>query len=381
MFLRHQRIAFGLCLALMSGPALAAKPRPVPASSIVYIGTHGSAIFSARLNTRTGKLSPLGQAAEIERPTWLVVDPRRPVLYSVSETGNDGKTQGEVYSFSVEPLSGRLTTLSKVESGGGGATHLAYDQRSSTVFVANFGGGQVSAIPVQSDGALQPVSAIQTDVGSGPHPRQASAHAHGVTIDPSGRYVLSPDLGADRVFVYRFTAASRQLAPADVASEATPAGSGPRHLVFSPNGRFAYLATELNGEIRTYRWDARAGRLNLVQALPIDGPDFKGERSVAEVMVSKDGRFVYVSNRGENQLQVYAVNRATGALTERQAIGGGVDIPWSFGIDPSGRWMVVANENSSTVTTFRIDKANGRLRALDQTLTVPKPVAIAFYPQ
>ena len=273
------------------------------------------AIFSVRLDLKTGHLSDLKLAAQIERPTWLMLDPKRPVLYAVSETGNDGKAQGGVYSFAVDRRSGRLKLINRVASGGGGATHLTYDTRLNTVFVGNFGGGQVGAFPVKPNGALSPLSSMQTDYGHGPHPRQTMAHAHGVTVDPSGHFLLSADMGADRIFVYRFDAATKTLTPAPKPFEQMPAGSGPRHLVFSPDGRFAFLDTELSAQIVSFRWDAQAGRLTQIQSQAIDKPAFKGEKSAAEVAVSRDGRFVYVSNRGENSLQVYAVDQKSGRLS------------------------------------------------------------------
>jgi len=371
----------GLALLSFAGAAQAVEAP----GTIAYIGTHGGngpgeGIFSVRLDPKTGRLSDLKLAARIERPTWLMLDPKRPVLYAVSETGNDGKAQGGVYSFAVDGKTATLKQINRVASGGGGATHLTYDPRLDTVFVGNFGGGQVGAFPVKPNGALSPLSSMQTDYGHGPHPRQTMPHAHGVTVDPSGKFVLSADMGADRVFVYRFDAVTKTLSPAKKPFEQMPAGSGPRHLVFSPDGRFAFLDTELSAQIVSFRWDAQAGRLTQIQSQPIDKPAFKGEKSAAEVAVSHDGRFVYVSNRGENSLQVYAVDQKSGRLALLQDIPGGGAIPWSFGIDPSGHWMIVANEPTSSIAVFRIDPITGKLSPTGLTQSVFKPVAIAFYP-
>ncbi|HUO23480.1 MAG TPA: lactonase family protein [Caulobacteraceae bacterium] len=385
--LRGARLAAAgaaLMMGLAGWPVAQAAAKP--AGTLVYIGTHGGkapgqGIFSVRLDPKTGVLSDLEFAAGVERPTWLVVDPKRPVLYAVSETGNDGKSQGGVYSLAIDPKTGWLKTINHVQSGGSGATFLSYDSRLSTVFVANFGGGAVSAVPVEADGMLGPVSSTQVDTGSGPLPRQKSPHAHASVIDPTGHFVLAPDLGADRVFVYRVDPATKALSAGDPPFVATGPGTGPRHLVFSPDGRFAYLDTELSAQLFVFKWDAAAGQLTPVQNLPIDKPDFKGERSAAELAVSKDGRFLYMSDRGANTLQVYAINKKTGTVTQRQEIAGGGDIPWSFGIDPTGRWMIVANENSSTLSVFKIDRTSGKLTPTGQSLAVFKPVAIAFYPQ
>ena len=375
--LRRRAFSIGLGLAILAGPALAKEP----VGDFVYVGTHGDAgVYGARLDLKTGHLTPLGQVAAIDRATALVSHPTRPILYSASELGNDGSQDGKVFALAIDPRSGKLATIGSVTAGGGGTTHLAIDTKLKALFAANYGSGSVAAIPLAADGALQPVSSVQAHAGSGPSPRQKTPHAHGVTVDPSRGFVLSPDLGADKIYVYRYDPAARALTPADPPFEAMPAGSGPRHLVFLPNGRLAILATELTAELRTFRWDAKAGRLTPLQALSADVSGYAGPRSVAEIRSSADSRFVYISNRGDDTLVVYAVDARGGKLTEIQRLPCGGKTPWSFGIHPSGRWMIVANEASSLLTVFKIDPASGKLTATSETLPIPKPVAIAFYP-
>lgn len=377
---RRHFIIMGLA-ALLSRPvaATAAKARP---PMRLYIGTQGGGpgqgIWAARFDPATGTLGDLHLAAEVERPTWLVRDPKRPLLYAVSETGNDGQAQGGVLGFAIDPASGALTPLGRVESGGGGATHLSLDTGSRTLFVANYGTGQVAAIGLKPDGAPDAVQSVQAHVGSGPHRRQKGAHAHAVVIDPGGHYLLSLDLGADRLFVYRFDPATRALSP--LAPIAFPPGSGPRHLVFSPDGRFAFLDTELTGEVYAYRWDGRRGVLTQTARVAIDAPDFAGTRSASELAVSADGRFLYVANRGANQLILFAIDRQSGALREGQRIDCGGRGPWSFGIDPTGRWLIVANQASGNLSVFGVDRASGTLSPTANSLAVDKPVAIAFFP-
>lgn len=375
--LRRRAFSIGLGLAMLAGPALAREP----AGDLVYVGTHGDAgVYGARLNPKTGRLTALGQVAAIDRATSLVTHPTRPILYSLSELGNDGAQDGKVFALAIDPGSGKLTTIGSVTAGGGGTTHLAIDTKLGALFAANYGGGSVAAIPLSADGTPQPVSSVQAHAGSGPSPRQKSPHAHGVTVDPSHRFVLSPDLGADKIYVHRYDSATKVLTPADPPFEAMPAGSGPRHLVFLPNGRLAILATELTAELRAFRWDAKAGRLTPLQALSANAPGYAGPKSVSEILPSFDSRFVYISNRGDETLVVYAVDAGSGRLTEIQRLPCGGKTPWSFGIHPSGRWMIVANEDSSLLTVFKINPASGKLTATSETLPVPKPVAIAFYP-
>jgi 6-phosphogluconolactonase len=367
-----------LSAAVIAAPA-GAKPR---SQATVFFGTHGSGpgqgIFSAHLDPATGALTQLGLAAEIERPTWQVASQTQPILYSVSETGNDGKSEATVSAFSVDIASGKLTLLNKVGSGGGGATHLSLDPRSHTLFVANYGTGTVSALPICADGTLGPVVSKQQQVGSGPNKRQKSAHAHSVAVDPSGKFILSADLGADKVFVYRFDSVSRQLTPAATPFFVAAPGSGPRHIAFAPNGRFVYIDSELSGEVSAFGWDQSAGTLSPIQTLSAFPDDYAGEKSAAEISVSRDGRFLYLSTRNSDQLIVYSIDPTTGRLTEAQRQPAGGKTPWSFSLSPDGRWMLVTNEASSLVTEFKIDKRSGKLTPTSATLAVPTPVSVSF---
>jgi 6-phosphogluconolactonase len=180
------------------------------------------------------------------------------------------------------------------------------------------------------------------------------------------------------VFVYPYDRATHQLSASTAPAEALPAGSGPRHLAFHPNGRFLFVVSELVPELRVYRWNARHGRLNLLQTLAAPADPKAGLAKGAEVIVSRDGRFVYISLRGEDTLVAYSVNRRTGVLREVQRIAAGGQSPWSIGIDLSGRWMLVANQASNTIAAFSRDPASGRLAPTGETLAVSKPVSVAY---
>ena len=188
-------------------------------------------------------------------------------------------------------------------------------------------------------------------------------------------------IGLDRLFVYRFDRATHALLPDDAAHPrhlALPPASGPRHFAFSPNGRFVYLLGELSADIHVLQWNARSGTLAPVQTLSTDTPDFAGTKSVAEVAVSKDGRFVYVSNRGGSMIVVYAADPRTGRLRFVERVPSGGENPWAFAFHPDGRWMIVANQRSDNLALFRVDPATGRLIDTGQKLAVVKPVNISF---
>lgn len=347
----------------------------------IYIGTHqqggAPSLFTAGFNGQDGSFGPASAVASIERPTWLVKDPARAVLYAVSETGNDGAAQGRVVSLRFAGADGALTEIGAAASGGGGPTHLALDPRAGTLLVANYGTGHVAALALDADGAVTgPVSVVR-DQGSGPTARQRGPHAHGVTIDPSGRYALVPDLGADRVFIYRYDAATRQLAAADLPFLQLPPGTGPRHLVFGADGRHAYLLAEFTGELLVYRWDAARGTLQAVQALSTLSAGYGGKISAGEIVVAADGKQVYVSNRGYNTVIVYRTDAATGRLAELQRIAAGGDQPWHLALSPDDRWLLASNEASNGVAAFRVGE-DGRLTATANKLDVVKPVNVVF---
>ncbi len=359
----------------------------------VYIGTHGAAktdpdsqrsvqgIYAARFNVRTGQLSPAQLQVQLPRATWLTAHPRLPVIYTAADAGPGGGTESNIVGFEVEPSSGKLTQLGQVGAGGLDATHLTFDSASNTLFVANHGSGDVTAVPVRPDGQLGAVASSQKDYGTGPNPRQKMPEPHGVAIDPSHHYLLATDFGADRIFIYEFNGHTRTLTPAKVPFETLPPGSGPRHITFAPDGKFLFLLTELTAELRVYRWDASAGHLELAQTLSAYPADYSGDqKSGAEIAVSRDGRFLYVSLRGDqDSLVVYEIGRSTGQLHEIQRTSALGKTPWSIAIDPAGRWLFVTNEASNSVTLFGIDPTSGKLTATDASLSVPRPVAVTFY--
>ncbi len=349
---------------------------------LVYIGTQvvqpGQGIFAAHLDQATGTITSLGAVAEVERPTYVVADPTRPVLYAVSEVGNAGDRVAEVLSFSTRKEDASLTPVSRTPSGGGGATHLALHPEGRRLFVANYGGGQVAALTVASDGSLGAALSVKTTYGTGPHRRQSGPHAHGVTLDPSGRFLLAPDMGSDRIFVYRYADADGALTPAEQPYVQLPAGSGPRLVLFGVDGRFAYLLTELSAEIFAFSWDDKSGRLTEVGTVALDGEESPAERSAAAFVMSADGRFLYASNRRSATLHVYAIDSGNGRLSAVQAIPSGGDRPWCAELCPGGRWLVVANQASNGVCVFEVDPGSGRLSRVEGQIDVPTPTGLAI---
>lgn len=340
-------------------------------TELVYVGTQGNQVYGLRFDPASGTLAPLGPVAEGARTTWAVAHPRLPILYAVDD---NNARPGSVIAYAIDRATGVLTMMGEVTAGGNGTTYLSVDAPARTLLAANFASGSVSSIALGPDGRIGACVSTQVEVGSGPHPRQASAHAHSAVFDPAGRYVLVPDLGADRVFVYAFDRATRVLAP--YGAFAVAPGSGPRHLAFGRDGRHAYLVNELTAQLAVLRWDAAEGRLTLVQALPMNDAGFTGQLSGAEVAVSADGRFVYAANRGGNALLVYRVDAATGMLSLIQRVPSGGEGPWSFVLHASGCWMLVAHQKSGTVDVFGIERASGLLADTARSVAVPAAVSV-----
>jgi 6-phosphogluconolactonase len=350
-----------------------------PASEIFYIGNQGSQLLAARLETRAGTMALIGPVADVPRPTWTAPHPSLPVLYVASQ--GDGKSNGSVSSFRIDAASGALTRTGQADAGGPGTTHLWVDAPSRAIVAANYAGGSTATFALGGDGAIGARVSLRKETGKGPHPRQASPHAHGAAVDPAGRYALVADLGLDKLFVYRFDRANHALLPDDPLQPrhfSAPPGTGPRHFVFDPKGRFVYLLGELTADLHVLRWDAGRGTLTPVQTLSLDAPGFAGTKSAAEIAISRDGRFVYASNRGDSTIGVYAADPRAGTLSLVQRMASGGEFPWGFAIHPGGRWMIVANQRSENLALFAVDPASGRLSDTGQRLAVPKPVNISF---
>ena len=344
-----------------------------------YIGTQGEApaegIFAFRLNENNGEMTPIGVVAEEERPTWVLCDPQRPILYSVCEVGNRDERFGTITSFRISDQNGSLQPLSRRRTGGG-STHLTLSQDGAILYCANFGGPSAVAVPVDIDGRLGPIRSEVITHGTGPHRRQTKPHPHGVTVDPSGSYLLVPDMGADKIFVYALD--DNHIRPVSTAS--FHAGCGPRFVLFGAAGRDAYMVAELSAEVFHLKWDDARGELTLAAVTALDPPDAALPPGAAAFGLSNDGRFLYVSNRGTHEIHCFAVSPNDGTLTQIQTLNAGGEKPWGLAISGSGDWLLMANQASDRVSSFRIDPQTGKLSASGHHLNVKTPTSVGFVP-
>lgn len=376
------RLALFLTLAALAVSA-AAAPAAKAESATVYVGTYtdtaSRGIYRFTLDLKTGAASAPVLAGETQNPSFLALHPSGRFLYAVGEVGSfDGKKTGAVSAFGIDAKTGDLTLLNQQPSEGTGPCHLVVDRAGKNVLVANYGGGNVAVLPIGADGRLAKASSVQAHEGRGPNPgRQERPHAHGIYLDAAERYAFSPDLGTDRVYIYRYDAAKGELAPHSTA--AVPPGSGPRHLAFDPAGRRAYVINELLSTITTFAYDASRGALEALQTVPTLPAGWSGSNTTAEVAVSPDGRFVYGSNRGDDSLALFAVGK-DGRLEPAGHVPSGGKSPRHFAIEPGGRVLLAAHQLSDAIAVFRVDAASGKPVQVGAAVTVAKPVCVLIVP-
>ncbi len=366
------------------GLLLVAVAQTVPAAlggGYAYVGSfttakrngRGDGIHVYRVD-RTGAWSHVQHVGDLVNPSFLVMSRDGRFLYSAH--GDEEYAT----AFAVDRENGLLRKLNQASTGGTNGAHLALDPGGRFVVVANYASGSVAVLPVRADGALgDQIQLAMLEGKPGPHrAEQASSHPHDVVFDPSGRFVAVPDKGLDRVFVFRFDAETGKLSPTEQGSVAARPGSGPRHIAFHPTLPAAWAINELNSSVTTYRWDATAGSLRAVQILPSLPADFTGDNTGSEIVVSRNGRFVYASNRGHDSVAVYSAAAKTGLLTPigwTPTQGKG---PRFITLDPVERFLYGANEQGDTIVAFRVDVATGRLTATGQVIRNASPVTIAF---
>jgi 6-phosphogluconolactonase len=365
----------GSLLAAAAWAALALLPAGA-AELTVYFGTHtagpGKGFSVSHFDPVTGALSKPEFQLETPAPAYFVIAPGGRRLYSCNSTGF-------VSAYSIDPATAQLKLIDQKPSGGGDPSYISLDRTGHYVFVANYEGGSIAAWALASDGSLGERTAFVQHTGSSVNPqRQSHAFAHSIRVDPSNRFVLAADLGLDKLFVYRFNVKDGSLAPNDPPFAKAAPGSGPRHVVFHPNGRWVYLITEMGNTIMLFDWDARRGALSEVQTVSTLPKDFHGTSNCAEVQVHPSGRFVYASNRGRDSIAVFSVDAGTGRLTPIQDVPSGGRTPRNFDMDPTAHWLLVTNHGSNTAMVFRIDQQTGKLTPAGQPLDVPSPYCPRF---
>ena len=387
-----------LCLlalnALLLPAAFGASPKPASSSGqyLLYVGTYtgdktnSKGIYAFRYDAGTAQFTSLGLAAETTNPSWVTLDPNGRFLYAVNELPNyQGPNSGGVSAFSVDrsngnQATGKLTFLNEVSTRGADPCYVIVDRTGKYVLVANYTGGSNTVFPILPDGKLGDASAFIQHTGHGPNAeRQEGPHAHSIDLSPDNRFAFADDLGLDELLTYKFDATKGTLTPSDPPFAKVDPGAGPRHFALHPNGKFAYVISEIQGSVTVFSANLKAGtfqRLQMISTLP---KDYKGTIEDAEIEVHPSGKFLYASNRGDaSSIAVYTIDPIKGTLTTVEITPTQGKTPRSFAIDPTGKFLLAANEGSNNIVVFRIDAKTGRLTPTGQVLDVPSPVCVKF---
>jgi 6-phosphogluconolactonase len=374
--------AAAMLMALtLAAPVPAAAQTPSGSSMYAYVGSfttaerkaRGDGIHVYRVDPATGGWTQVQHVGNLINPSYLALSHDQHVLYSV-HGDSDFAT-----AFALDPKTGEAKLLGRAATGGKNGVRQALDPRGKYLVVANYSSGSVAVLPIGPDGALKDQhQLVQLPGEPGPHKvEQQSSHPHDIVFDPSGRFVLVPDKGLDRVFVFRFDGATGRLTPTEQGSVQSRPGAGPRHLAFHPKLPIVWVLNELNSTMATYRFDPESGSLRPLQVITTLPTDFTGNSTAAEIAVSPDGRFVYGSNRGHDSVAIYAAN-AEGLLSAvgwQSTQGGG---PRFIGLDPSGHFLNAANEQGDNVVTFKVDAGSGKLTPTGQNIKNGSPVTIVY---
>lgn len=389
--------------------AVRAEPGDAAGPLLAYVGTfssplrdvlptqvdlppgNGRGIHIFRVDRGTGALTPTGVLEMGTSPSCLALNAAGTRLYSANETDRTGKDkEGTISAFAIDRADGKLELLNTVQSGGAGPTFVSVHPSGRFVLVANYFGGSVAVLPILADGRLGEPADVQTDDGKVGPARATNApkgsfaisghdrtHAHMIQADPAGRFVLHIDLGLDKIFVWKFDDKKGTLAANDPPAVALPPGDGPRHFHFHPNGKWLYSLQEEGSTVVLFDYEAPTGRLKSRQTVSTLPAGFAGSNFCSGILVSADGRFVYVGNRLHDSIGILAVG-LTGELKlvgEEWTRG---NYPRSFSFDPTGGFLYCCNQRGDNVTTFRVDPKTGGLTFTGQYTPVGNPSCIVF---
>jgi len=367
------------------------------AETLVYVGTYtepirfgtgkvlqgkGEGIYVFRLDQDSGALEPIGRTTGVANPSYLAFDATQRLLYAVNELKSyQDRPSGTVSAFAVDPTTGALTFLNRQPTHGTDPCHVVVDRQGRHVFVANFMSGSVCVLPVRDDGSLDAACDFVQHLGAGIDPtRQNGPHAHSVTLDNANRCAFVPDLGLDKLLIYRFDAKRGMLEPNGVPWIKMKPGAGPRHVALYPGGRLAYLINELNSTVAVLACDRKTGAFQELQVVSTLPEGFGDESTGADIQVAPSGRFVYSSNRGHDSIAIHRIDPRTGRLTYVDHAGTQGRTPRSFCLDPTGTFAFIANQDSDTIVTLRSDAHTGRLQPTGHVACVPTPVCVKIRP-
>ncbi len=347
----------------------------------VYIGTYtsngGEGIYLYSLDTVTGALRHLRTVVGVVNPSFLAIGAGGRFLYAVNEVeAYYGRPEGALSAFAIEAVTGELRFLNQQPSQGSAPCHLSLDHTGRHLFVANYGGGCVASFPINANGSLGPAAAHIRHQGKGPNrERQLGPHTHCVLPDPFNRHMLAVDFGIDGIIPYAFDSDRGTLRPISAMTGTQP-GSGPRHLAFHPNGKWAYVIHELEARVTRYRYNGMTGALTEPLSLSCLPAGVMVENYGAALQVDPRGRFLYVSNRGHDGIAHFRIDPEDGSLAFAGSTPTRGKFPRHFTLDPAGRWLIAANQKSDSLVVFHVDEDSGALVDTGLGASVPAPVCV-----
>ena len=360
---------------LFAALLLPVQARVQPARYIMYVGSYtagtSKGIYAWKFDSKDGKIYPLGLMAQSPQAAHLWIAPNAKTLYTVN-----WENEGGVSAYRIDPKTGALTFLNKTSSHGAQPNQVVVDPSGKVAVTVNYTSGTLSAYRLEPDGKLGEAFYVEKHAGKPLSPAQPGPKQHGIQFSKDNKFMFIADLGLDRVYSYRFDAAKPSITPFDPPYVSTHAGAGPRRIQMSPDGKFLYVDHETDSEVGVYAIDG--GNLKEIQVTGTLPPDFKGRNTTAEIIISNDGRHLYVANRGHDSVAIFAVDPKTGLLTYLENVLSGGRTPRNTRFDPSGNWFFTANENGGNITEFRVDKKNGHLTASGVTGAIDTPGGMYF---
>lgn len=359
-------------------PDTAFATDPVVFVSAFASGDEG-AIHAYRFSSDTGRLELLHRTTDVEHPFFLAISPDGRFLYSIDAKQFGGKEEERVAAYAIDGRSGQLTRLNDQSTRGTASCYLDVDASGRAVVVANYTTGNVAAFPVQTDGSLSKASAFVQHTGSSVNPqRQTGPNAHCIVVSPDNRFALAADLGIDKILIYALDANTASMTPNDSQPFAVlPPGSGPRHLTFHPDGRYVYVINELLNTVSLFDYDIESGTLSIRQTIPTLPPEFSGVSHTADVKITPDGKFLYGTNRGHDSIAIYRIadDGELELANIEPSLGKG---PQNLLITPDGRWLLCANMPGNNLVVFAIDSATGALTHTGEPMSIPMPSCIRW---
>ena len=365
-----------LMMTLGTPVSLLSQPRTVDFYVSSYDEKHPAGIAQYQLDYVTGKIKKIMEFDSEQNSDYLAISPNNMYLLSVAQ--DEDKKTGLITVFSINRETGALNYIDEEYSGGNDPCYISISRKNDFAIVAHYSGGNVTVSPLLTNGSLLVPKENILHQGSGPDTsRQGGPHPHMAYYQPKGNFVFVPDLGLDKIMVYKLNG-NGHLKPAKSPFGSVAPGAGPRHFDLHPNGDFGYIVNELNSTITAFSFTKSTGELLEIQTINSLDEKHEGDNYLADIHITPDGKYLYASNRGHDSISIFAIDQISGKLTFLQTESCAGKWPRAFNIDPTGKYLIVANEHSDNMVVFQIDRSTGMLNKTFESAEFPAPRCIKF---